>query len=66
VFATVSPDTGDELVGRFYRMLACFRNNHYHVPDAPITFYRIRAIYEITGSRMQYVKDSVIKSLLEG
>lgn len=61
VFMTVS--NGD--VGRYARMLNCFI---YHVslhPMAPTYFYRIRALYELTGYGMQYTT-SAMQELLNG
>lgn len=59
VFMTVAPRGGGNALGYFCRMLNCFENhsNNYHT-EAPKYFYRIRAIYELTGARMQYTEKS--------
>lgn len=70
VFATVAPE-GIDTVGRYSRMLECFEKHMSSHSDAPITFYRIRAIYELTGAKMKYTdksleNNSIIRELLEG
>lgn len=70
VFATVAP-AGEDTVSRYSRMLNCFEDHGAIHSSAPITFYRLRAIYELTGARMQYTdkalsQNSAIRQLLEG
>ncbi len=70
VFATVAPE-GQETVARFSRMINCFENHGDVHLSAPATFYRLRAIYELTGARMKYTEkslesNSMIRTLLEG
>lgn len=57
VFMTVAPG-GSESIGRFQRMINCFEEhgNSIH-PNGPQLFYRIRAIYELTGIGMQYTNN---------
>lgn len=59
VFMTVAPRGGGNAVGRFERMKSCFEEHSegFHT-KAPTYFYRIRAIYELTGARMQYTAKS--------
>lgn len=64
VFATVAPG-GSSSVGRFYRLLNCFQGHNSQHSEAPTLFYRIRAIYELTGVGMKYT-DSAFNSLFQG
>ena len=38
-------------------MITCFENHQNRIPDneSPVLFYRIRAIYELTGYGTRYV-----------
>lgn len=70
VFATVAP-SGDSTPGRYARMLNCFEEHDAIHSSAPTTFYRLRAIYELTGARMKYTEKTLtsnpaIKQLLQG
>lgn len=70
VFATVAP-SGESTAGRYARMLNCFEEHGDVHASAPTTFYRIRAIYELTGARMKYtektlISNPAIRNLLEG
>lgn len=40
---------------RFYRMLNCFESHETSHSNAPKYFYKLRALYEITGGNMKYV-----------
>lgn len=64
IFATVAP-SGANSVGRFQRMVNCFQSHNAYHSDAPITFYRIKAIYELTGIGMQYT-NSVFNTIFGG
>ena len=69
VFATVAPD-GIDKVERYKRMVSCFERHENIHTTAPVNFYRLRAIYEITGSRMKYTdkiyESNIIQNLLLG
>lgn len=58
VFATVAPN-GQDTVGRYYRMINCFKSHENYHQTAPTTFYRIRAIYELTGAKMRYTEKTL-------
>ncbi len=47
----------EDIIGHFYRMITCFENHQNRIPDneSPVLFYRIRAIYELTGYGTRYV-----------
>lgn len=63
IFATVAP-TGATTVARFQRMMHCFESHGYH-SEGPVLFYRIKAIYELTGVGMQY-KNSMFNNIFNG
>lgn len=56
IFATVAP-SGEDTVGRFKQMLNCFDGHAGFHTKAPTYFYRIKAIYELTGYGTQYVRN---------
>lgn len=67
VFMTMIPLGGaTSKIQRYYRMLACkqkhFPDKH---PDAPKYFYRLRAIYELTGGKSNYT-NTVLNKLIGG
>ena len=64
IFATVAPG-GHESVGRFYRMINCFESHNAYHSNAPVLFYRIKAIYELTGIGAKYV-DSAMSNMIKG
>lgn len=64
IFATVAPG-GHESVGRFYRMIGCFESHDAYHSNAPVLFYRIKAIYELTGIGAKYV-DSAMSNIIKG
>ena len=67
VFMTMIPLGGaSSKIQRYYRMLAC-KQRHYpkEHPDAPKYFYRLRAIYELTGGKSNYV-DTALNKLIGG
>lgn len=47
----------EDIIGHFCRMITCFENHQNRIPDneSPVLFYRIRAIYELTGYGTRYV-----------
>lgn len=56
VFATVN--AGEPHLGtRYFRMRQCFISDQSEHPESPKYFYRIRAIYELTGVGMKYKYD---------
>lgn len=68
VLATVAQGSGEDVVYRYARMYNCFKghsgNEH---PLAPTYFYRLRAMYELTGSKMSYVNsENALSQLLSG
>lgn len=66
VFSTAAQDYGDDPVGRFSRMYNCFKGHSGNTHTmAPVYFYRIRAIYELTGSKMSYTNDA-LNEILSG
>lgn len=64
IFATVAPG-GHETVGRFCRMINCFESHPNYHSKAPVLFYRIKAIYELTGFGTKYV-DSALNQVISG
>ena len=64
IFTTVAPG-GSSSIGRFYRMLNCFKSHDIYHSDAPVLFYRIKAIYELTGIGMQYT-NSMFNTIFGG
>lgn len=56
ILATVAP-AGSDSVARFYRMVNCFESHDIKHSEAPSLFYRIKAIYELTGIRTQYTNE---------
>lgn len=68
VFSTAASAIGvDGGPDRYYRMINCLIN-HNNSPhsNAPSYFYRIRGIYELTGAKMQYVKQDSLGQLISG
>lgn len=68
VFATVAQNSGEDIIYRYVRMYNCFKghsgNEH---PMAPIYFYRLRAMYELTGSKMAYTNtNNALSQILSG
>lgn len=61
VFATVAANMGEPITERYQRMIKCFENHNEHLQNQT-TFYRIRAIYELTGVKMQYTEKSIQES----
>lgn len=61
VFATVAANTGESIPDRYRRMIRCFENHSEHT-KGPVYFYRLRAIYELTGAKMQYTKNAINKN----
>lgn len=64
IFATVAPN-GTHTTARFYRMINCFQSHEQQHSDGPTLFYRIKAIYELTGIGMQY-KNSAFNNIFFG
>lgn len=63
VFSIVALENNPEqLLGRFCSILECFQNLHSHTPDTPTSFFRIRAIYELTGIGIKYSTNSMEKN----
>ena len=59
VFMTVVPNKIDA-IGRFSRMINCFEEHASTIHfNAPIYFYRIRAMYELTGIKMKYTNSTI-------
>ena len=56
VYATIASGSGKDKVAGFKRLKQCIENHRACATGS--YFYRIRAIYEITGTRMQYTKKS--------
>jgi len=54
VFSMVSSGSGENVAGRWVRMLTCFNRHGDIHSEAPRIFYRIRAIYELTGYGQVY------------
>lgn len=54
VFSMVSSGSGENVAGRWVRMLMCFNRHGDIHSEAPRIFYRIRAIYELTGYGQVY------------
>jgi hypothetical protein len=52
-------DTGEGVTNRYRRMIRCFENHESYHSMSPTYFYRIRAIYELTGTKMQYTKNAI-------
>ena len=51
---------------RYYRAIECLQgHNSYHSTTAS-SFYRIRAIYELTGAKMQYVNQDALGKIISG
>lgn len=55
VFASVSPMGAINTYNRFNRMISCFKKHETNHSMAPAYFYKIRAIYELTGARQTYL-----------
>lgn len=56
--------SGYKGAAQFYRMVSCFEN-HLNDEEGQVAFYRIRAIYELTGLGLKY-KNSEIANILVG
>ena len=63
VFMTVADGDSSYKLYRYARMLNCMAN-HHGTHNSPELFYRIRAIYELTGGK-QKVEQSYLKSSSE-
>lgn len=56
-----------DIIGHFCRMITCFENHQNISPDneSPTLFYRIRAIYELTGYGAHYI-NTELNNIFQG
>ena len=60
VFVAMSPDTGQAKLDRWYRTMTCMNENGPHGShNAPLLFYELRYIYELTGYGGYYVREEI-------
>lgn len=66
IFSVLTYDTGEDASTRYYRMIQCFKSHNNSHSQAPTYFYRLRALYELTGYGLQYVKENVLSQIMQG